>query len=65
MGEAVSDWSVNALVPEIAVLLGFRGFAVALIVQLCYRWYSPRAYWVTVAMVGSSAPWPLMSRTSP
>ncbi len=34
------------------MLLGFLGFAVALIVQLCYRWYSPRAYWVTVAMVG-------------
>ncbi len=52
MGEAVSDWSVNALVPEIAVLLDFLAFAVALIVQLRCRRYSPWAYWATVAMVG-------------
>ncbi|HEV7146206.1 MAG TPA: hypothetical protein VGN48_04320 [Pedococcus sp.] len=52
LGEAVSDWSVNAWVPELAVLLGFLGFAAALLFQLTRRRYTPWAYWAAVAMVG-------------
>lgn len=52
VGEAVSDWSVNALVPELAVFLGFVGFAAALVFQLRRRRYTPWAYWAAVAMVG-------------
>ncbi len=52
MGEAVSDWSVNALIPEVAVTVGFLGFAVALVVQLRRHRYTRWAYWATVAMVG-------------
>ena len=52
MGEAVSDWSVNAWVPELAVLIGFVGFAAALVFQLRRRRYTPWAYWTAVAMVG-------------
>lgn len=52
MGEAVSDWSVNAWVPELAVLVGFAGFAVALAVQMRRPRYTPWAYWSAVAMVG-------------
>jgi uncharacterized membrane-anchored protein len=52
LGEAVSDWSVNALVPEFAVLMGFVCFLAALTVQLRRRRYAPWAYWTTVAMVG-------------
>ncbi|MGV1008298.1 MAG: hypothetical protein ACOYBY_06780 [Dermatophilaceae bacterium] len=52
VGEAVSDWSVTALVPELAVLLGFVGFATALAFQLRRRRYTPWAYWTAVALVG-------------
>ena len=52
LGEAVSDWSVNALVPVLAVLLGFLGFTAALLVQVRRRRYTPWAYWTAVAMVG-------------
>ncbi len=52
LGEAVSDWSVNAWVPELAVLLGFAGFVTALVFQLRQRGYVPWAYWTAVAMVG-------------
>lgn len=62
MGEAVSDWSAVALVPEIAVLLGF--FAVALLVQLRCRRHTPLAYSATVAIVGIFGPRPKTSRTS-
>ena len=44
LGEAVSDWSVNAWVPELAVLLGFLGFTAALLFQLTRRRYTPWAY---------------------
>lgn len=52
LGEAVSDWSIRAWVPELAVLLGFLAFAAALTVQLQRRRYTPWAYWTAVAMVG-------------
>lgn len=52
MGESVSDWAVNALVPQVAVVASFLGFGVALAVQLRRRTYSRWTYWATVAMVG-------------
>jgi uncharacterized membrane-anchored protein len=52
VGEAVSDWSVNAWIPELAVLAAFLAFAAALTLQLRQRRYTPWAYWTGVAMVG-------------
>ena len=52
VGEAVSDWSVNAWIPELAVLVAFLAFAGALVLQLRQRRYTPWAYWTAVAMVG-------------
>ena len=52
MGESVSDWSIRALPPVVAVVLGFLGFVIALAVQLTRQRYRPWAYWLTVAMVG-------------
>lgn len=52
MGEATSDYLVRVMPPELAVLLGFVGFVVALVVQFGMARYSAWAYWFTVAMVG-------------
>lgn len=52
MGEAVSDWSIHAMPPVAAVLLGFVGFVIALTLQLTRGRYLPWAYWLAVAMVG-------------
>lgn len=52
MGESVSDWSIRALPPVVAVLVGFLAFAAALAVQLRAGRYVPWLYWTTVAMVG-------------
>ncbi|MEO7058790.1 MAG: hypothetical protein ABI083_03665 [Lapillicoccus sp.] len=52
MGEAVSDWSIRAMPPVVAVLLGFVAFAVALGLQLTRHRYLPWAYWLAVGMVG-------------
>ena len=52
MGEATSDWSVHALPPELAVLIGFAGFLIALGIQLRMRRYNPWAYWLAVCGVG-------------
>ncbi len=52
MGESVSDWSIRALPPVVAVLVGFLAFAAALAVQLRTGRYVPWLYWTTVAMVG-------------
>jgi uncharacterized membrane-anchored protein len=51
-GESTSDWSVGALTPIPAVLLGFLAFSVALGLQLRARTYCPQRYWFAVAMVG-------------
>jgi uncharacterized membrane-anchored protein len=51
-GESTSDWSVHAIAPVAAVLIGFVFFCVALVVQLRARTYSPWRYWFAVAMVG-------------
>lgn len=52
LGEAVSDFSIRALDPVIAVLLGFTFFVLALAWQLTRRRYVPAAYWLAVAAVG-------------
>jgi len=52
MGESTSDYLVHALAPELAVLLGFAGFVVALAVQLRRGRYLPWTYWLAVVMVG-------------
>lgn len=52
MGESTSDWSVHALVPEIAVVLGAIAFAVAIYIQFTKDRYIPWCYWFAVAMVG-------------
>ena len=51
-GESTSDWMVRALSPIPAVLLGFIGFVVALLIQLRGRRYQAWKYWFAVAMVG-------------
>lgn len=52
LGEAVSDFSIRALDPVVAVLLGFAFFVLALAWQLTRRRYLPGAYWLAVAAVG-------------
>jgi len=52
MGEVTSDFLVHAISPVTAVLLGFVGFWVALLVQLRQRRYVAWAYWLAVVMVG-------------
>ncbi|MGC0369806.1 hypothetical protein [Microbacterium sp. SLBN-111] len=48
----MSDFSIRALDPVVAVLLGFVLFVVALAWQLTRRRYVPVAYWLAVAAVG-------------
>ena len=52
MGESTSDYLVNAMSPVIAVLLGFVGFVVAIVIQFSMRRYVAGAYWLAVVMVG-------------
>ncbi len=52
MGEATSDYLVHALNPVPAVLLGFVGFVVALVLQFSMRRYMAWTYWFAVVMVG-------------
>lgn len=52
LGEAVSDFSIRALDPVVAVLIGFTFFVVALAWQLTRRRYVPGVYWLAVAAVG-------------
>jgi uncharacterized membrane-anchored protein len=52
MGESTSDFLVHAIVPEVAVVLGFIAFCAALYAQLTRDRYVPWAYWLAVAMVG-------------
>jgi uncharacterized membrane-anchored protein len=51
-GESTSDWSVHAVPPAAAVLIGFVAFCVALVLQLRSAVYSPWRYWFAVSMVG-------------
>jgi uncharacterized membrane-anchored protein len=52
MGESTSDWSVHAINPVIAVLLGFCAFVAALSLQFRARRYNPWTYWLAVCAVG-------------
>ncbi|HEY2715643.1 MAG TPA: hypothetical protein VGI73_05430 [Solirubrobacterales bacterium] len=52
MGESTSDFLVHAIVPEIAVVIGFVAFSAALYAQFAKDRYVPWAYWLAVAMVG-------------
>ena len=52
MGEATSDYLVNAMAPELAVLLGFAGFLLALALQFRAGRYRAWTYWFAVVMVG-------------
>jgi hypothetical protein len=52
MGEATSDYSVHAIDPVIAVILGFCGFLVSLSLQFWVRRYIAWTYWLAVVGVG-------------
>jgi uncharacterized membrane-anchored protein len=52
MGESTSDYSVHAINPVLAVVLGFCGFAVALSLQFWVRRYIAWTYWLAVVGVG-------------
>jgi uncharacterized membrane-anchored protein len=52
MGESTSDYSVHAMDPVVAVVLGFCGFVVALCLQFWVRRYIAWTYWLAVAGVG-------------
>ena len=52
LGESTSDYLVHAMAPELAVVLGFIGFVVALTVQFSKRRYIAWSYWFAVVMVG-------------
>lgn len=52
MGEATSGYLVHAMAPELAVVLGFTGFVVALVLQFRMARYQAWAYWLAVVMVG-------------
>jgi uncharacterized membrane-anchored protein len=53
MGEASSDYLVHLMAPAVAVLLGFAGFMVALLLQFRMARYKPWTYWLAVVMVGT------------
>jgi uncharacterized membrane-anchored protein len=52
MGESTSDYLVNAMAPELAVVLGFAGFVLALVLQFRAARYRAWTYWFAVVMVG-------------
>jgi uncharacterized membrane-anchored protein len=52
MGESTSDFLVNAMAPELAVLLGLVGLALALVLQFRVARYRAWNYWFAVVMVG-------------
>ncbi len=52
MGEATSDYLVHVLHPAPAVVLGFIGFVIALVLQFRMGRYMAWTYWFAVVMVG-------------
>ena len=52
LGESTSDYMVHRLDPVLAVMIGFAGFLVALVLQLAMRRYLAWTYWFAVVMVG-------------
>jgi uncharacterized membrane-anchored protein len=53
MGESTSDYLVHVMPPVAAVLLGFVGFVVALLLQFRMAQYVALRYWLAVVMVGT------------
>ena len=51
LGESTSDYLVHQIDPVMAVVLGFIGFAIAVVLQFRVRRYIPWIYWFTVTMV--------------
>jgi uncharacterized membrane-anchored protein len=51
-GESASDYLVHVWSPQLAVVVGFVLFLVALALQLAQRRYVAWAYWLAVCMVG-------------
>ncbi len=51
MGESTSDFLVYQINPYVAVVLGFVGLIVALILQFWARRYIPWIYWLAIVMV--------------
>jgi uncharacterized membrane-anchored protein len=51
MGEATSDYMVRTINPVIAVLFGFTGFVIAMVLQLRAKRYVAWRYWLAVVMV--------------
>ncbi|HEX4216484.1 MAG TPA: hypothetical protein VIA06_24465 [Candidatus Dormibacteraeota bacterium] len=52
MGEATSDYLVHVMLPELAVLIGFAMFLIALLVRIRTGRYVAWSYWFAVVMVG-------------
>ncbi len=52
IGESTSDYMVHAVVPQLAVALGFVAFAGALALQFRAGRYTAWTYWLAVVMVG-------------
>ena len=52
MGESTSSFLVHAMPPPLAVMLGFAGFACALVLQFRTGRYVAWTYWFAVVMVG-------------
>lgn len=52
MGESTSDYLVHAMAPQLAVILGFAGFTLALVLQFRAARYNAWTYWLAVVMVG-------------
>jgi uncharacterized membrane-anchored protein len=52
MGESTSDFLVHAMAPALAVVLGFAGLVVALVLQFRQGHYVAWTYWLAVVMVG-------------
>jgi uncharacterized membrane-anchored protein len=51
MGEATSDYMVRTINPVIAVLFGFTGFVIAMVLQFRAKAYNAWIYWLAVVMV--------------
>src|SRR5689334_19404845 len=51
MGEATSDYMVRTINPVTAVLLGFTGFVIAMVLQFRAKAYNAGIYWLAVVMV--------------
>ncbi|HXS15065.1 MAG TPA: hypothetical protein VN711_02965 [Candidatus Saccharimonadales bacterium] len=51
MGESTSDFLVHHIDPVFAVMIGFAGFALVILLQFWTKKYIPWIYWLAVSMV--------------